>query len=192
MLWTTTSYSYRIPQYPSKEQCYEQPPATIRQPAKLYNRDCGVPYKSVGAVVKADAILFHQLMTSEQMVVMQVLGAMYHYRMNTIPARNKLSKGAIRGIFGCGIMEFQYSLNELYKRLAMRKGVIGGRSIGNYNFWLLPAEEMDRFRKWLQKIGSWNAGVGKEKYTLWTLGRDNDGKLFLKLKFNHITLNFLH
>ena len=180
-----------VPRYPSQEQCYEQPPATIRQPAKLYNKDCGVKYKSVGAVVKADAILFNDLLKSEQMLMMQVLCSMYHYRMNTIPARNKLSQGAIRGIFGCHIIDYQFSLNELYKRVALRKRAIGYKSVGNYNFWLLPAHEMKKFRNWLQKIGSWTAGVGKEKYSLWTLGMDNDGKLFLKLKFNQITLNFI-
>ena len=180
-----------IPRYPSQEECYKQPPATIRQPAKLYNKDCGVEYKSCGAVAKADAILFNDLLNCEQMSMMQVICSMYHYRMNTIPARNKLSQGAIRGIFGCHIMDYQFSLNELYKHVAMRKRAIGHKSVGNYNFWLLPPHDLKKFRRWLQKIGSWSAGVGKQKYNLWSLGMDNDGKFYLKLQFNQMTLNFI-
>ena len=175
---------------PLKGKYYQAPPASNREPPKLYNRDCGAKYKTVAAIKKFDAALFANLMACEQMKMMQVIATVYHYRMNSIPGKNMLSAGAIRGIFDCDITDYQFSLNELYKRLAMRDGTFRGVPVANYNFWSLPAEEMDRFREWLQRIGSWADGTGL-KYTLWTLGKDDDGKLFLKLRLNAVTVNWL-
>ena len=174
----------------SKAKYYKAPPALIRAPEQLYNQNCGAKYKTVGAIKRSDAILFQKIVNSEQMVVMQVLAGIYFYRMNSIPRKNALKPAAIRGIFDCDITDYQFSIHELYKRLAMRKGRVHS-AVGDYNFWALPAEEMDRFRKWLQRIGSWRDDISDVSYPLWTFGKDASGKLYIKLKLNDITLNWI-
>ena len=173
-----------------KERYYKVPPASRRAPVTLHNQHCGAKYKTVAAIRRVDALLFKKLVNSEQMVVMQVLAGIYFYRMNSIPGKNMLSDAAIRGMFDCDITDFQFSINELYKRLALRKGRVNS-AVGDYNFWLLSIEEMDRFRDWLKRIGTWRDGVYGAIYTLWTFGKDSSGKIYLKLKLNDATLNWI-
>ena len=173
-----------------KERYYKVPPASTRAPTTLYNQHCGAKYKTVAAIRRVDAILFKKLVNSEQMVVMQALAAIYFYRMNSIPGKNQLSDAAIRGIFDWDVTDFQFSINELYKRLALRKGRVNS-AVGDYNFWLLSIEEMDRFRAWLKRIGTWRDPICGVSYTLWTFGKDASGKIYLKLKLNDATLNWI-
>lgn len=174
----------------TKAKYYKVPPASRREPTTLHNQHCRAKYKTVAAIRRVDALLFKKIVNSEQMVVMQVLAGIYFYRMNSIPGKDMLSTAAIRGIFDCDITDYQFSINELYKRLAMRKGRLNS-AVGDYNFWLLSAEEMDRFRNWLQRIGSWTDGMHGVCHTLWTFGKDDSGKIYLKLKLNEVTINWI-
>ena len=176
-----------------KAQYYKAPPASRKAPETLHNQHCGARYKTVAAIKRWEAELFKKISASEVMVMMQVLASVYFYRMNSIPGKNTLSDAAIRGLFDCDITDFQFSINELYKRLAMRKGRLSA-DVASYNFWKLSPKEMDNFIDWLRKIGTWTdteAGLHGAQYTLWTFGVDDDGKTFLKLKRNPATLNWI-
>ena len=151
-----------------KAEYYKVPPASRRLPTKLYNQDCGAKYKTVASIPRADALLFEKLINSEQMVVLQVLAGIYFFRCNAIQSahhKDSLPDGAVRGIFDCDITDFQFSLNELYKRLAMREGRIYS-NLGNYNFWSLSATEINRFRNWLRRLGSWMDPVSGAAHAL--------------------------
>ena len=173
-----------------KARYYTVPPPSRQPPELLYNQDCGAKYKTVAAIGRRDCMLFQRIVNSEQMVVMQVLACMYFYRMNSIQHKRALDQAPIRGIFDCDITDYQFSINELYKRLAMRKGRVH-KHVADYNWWALSAGEMDRFRKWLQRIGSWTDVISRVSFTLWTLGKDAEGKIYLKLKLNDVTLNWI-
>ena len=176
-----------------KEQYYKAAPASRKVPERLHNQHCGAKYKTVAAIKRWEAELLKTISESEVMVMMQVLASIYFYRMNTIPGKNTLSDGAIRGLFDCDITDFQFSINEVYKRLAMRKGRLSA-DVASYNFWKLSAREIDNFINWLRKIGTWTdaeAGIHGAEYTLWTFGKDDDGKIYLKIKRNAATLNWI-
>ena len=180
-----------LPYYPSPAHYYLQPATTSREPMILYNKNCGAKYKSVGAIRKAELSLFDNLWSSQQMQLMQILCNIYHYRNNTIPAKGKLKREVICSIFQCDITDYNFALVEVYKRYCMRIGLLYGRSsVGDYNFWALPAKELDRFRDWLQRVGSWTDKY-ETKHVLWTFGKDDEGKSYLKLKLNEFTLNYI-
>ena len=176
-----------------KAQYYKAAPASRKVPERLHNQHCGARYKTVAAIKRWDAELLKRISESEVMVLMQVLATVYFYRMNAIPSKNALSDGAIRGLFDCDITDFQFSINEVYKRLAMRKGRLAA-DVGCYNFWKLSATEMERFIDWLREIGTWvdtEAGIHGAQHTLWTFGKDDPGKMYLKIKRNPATLNWI-
>ena len=167
---------------------YQPPPARSRRPYNLHNTECGVRYKSTAKLTKADMILITDfLMKSNVFEILMLLSVIYHSRNNTIHGPNQLSQNAIRGIFGCDLIDYQFSLNELYKRFTMRKGILYGRDVNNLNFWKLPQKEVIRFMDYLDALSYFDAAP---EFKLWTFGKDEDGKLFLKLKPNRIVLNY--
>ena len=169
------------------ELFYRTPPARSRRPYSLHNTECGVKYKSVARLIKADVKLLAVLFGGEVFQILMVLGVIYHSRNNTIPGPNQLSQNQIRGIFDCDIIDYQFSLNEVYKRYTMRKGVLGGRDVNDLNFWKLPQNEIVRFMEYLNGLNYLDAAPG---FKLWTFGRDQEEKWFLKLKPDRIILNY--
>ena len=107
--------------------------------------------------------------------------------MNTISSPTALSRPEIRGIFSTHLTSYQFSIHELYKRVAMRNGAMHHRNPNTLNFFNLPDEEIQRFMNYLEKIGTWQTEAGK-KVELFVLGCDDYGKLFLKLRRNKVTL----
>ena len=207
---TTSKYSRQHPQSASKSpnkysRCppapcfppsvsshsfYYTAPVRRRQPRMLFNRDCGAEYKSLAAVTRADHVLIKHLLNSEQVTIIAAICLYYHYRMNTIRAPRALSQPAIRGIFEVEFVKYQYSVHELYKRLAMRYGQIFNRDVNSLNFNNLPGAEVQRFIDYLERVGTWKTDDGKE-VKLFSFGQDDHGKLWLKVKANEFTLNIV-
>ena len=181
-----------VPSFPPASQSkaelfYQQPPARSRRPYNLHNKDCGVKYKSTAKVTKADMKLVNNLFRAEVFEILVLLSVIYHCRNNTIPGPNQLTQNEIRGIFDCDIIDYQFSLNELYKRYAMRKGVLYGRDVTNLNFWNLYDGEVIQFMSYLNELSYFEEAP---EFKLWTFGKDDEGKWFLKLKANRIILNY--
>ena len=167
---------------------YQTPPARSRRPYNLHNTECGVRYKSTAKLTKADMVLITDyLLKSNVFEILMLLSVIYHSRNNTIHGPNQLSQNEIRGIFGCDLIDYQFSLNELYKRFTMRKGILYGRDVNQLNYWKLPQKEIVRFMDYLDRLSYFDAAP---EFKLWTFGKDEDGKLFLKLKANRIVLNY--
>ena len=181
------SASKPAPLGPSPNTYYQQPPARSRRPYKLYNKDCGVHYKSVAKLTKADTRSIRGLLNAEVFDVLAQLGVMYHCRNNTIPGPNQLSLGQIRGIFDCDLTDYQFSVNEIYKRYAMRKGYCRGRDVADLNFWNLANGEIERFMEYLDRLSKFPR---IPDFKLWTFGKDDEGKWYLKIKANEITVNY--
>jgi len=168
---------------------YTTSPQHSRAPKHLYNKDCGVPYKSIAAITKQDHILIQQLLNSEQVSVIEAICLYYHYRMNTIHSPTALSQAQIRGIFDVDVVNYQFSIHELYKRWSMRKGAMNNRNANLLNFYNLSEGEVRRFIEYLDRIGTWET-AGKE-IKLFSFGEDDNGLLFLKIKQNKFTQNII-
>lgn len=172
-----------------KEQYYKQPPATIREPEGIHYRQCGGDYKSVAAISRSDAILFNQLLDSPQMLMLKIIATHYHYRMNTIAGINQASTEAV---YACDITDYQFNLHDLYKLLAIRRGVLGRyRVASDFDFNQLTAHELRNFKIWLESIGSWTPLDGERKYILWKCSVDTHGNDILQLEENELTVNYI-
>ena len=172
------------------ELYYTTSTATRREPITVYNKSCGVPYKSVGGVTRNNHSLMRKLVNSEQLCVMEAICLIYHYRNNTIRSAKALSVAQIRGIFELEFIHYQFSVVELYKRMAMRKGAMIKYNANTMNFHQLPSEEVDRFIRYLDGMGTWRTRDGKD-IKLFSFDVDKNGQQFLKVNNNQFTLNMV-
>ena len=166
---------------------HEAPKATSQLPECLHNTNCGAVYKSCGKVTKKGTRMFVEFLQTETFVMCSVLCTIYHNRNNTIQNANALPRGAIRGIFNCDLLNYRFSVNEIYKRYCMRKGHLGGSDQSHFNFWKLSQVELRDFTKWLDTLG-FTAITGKGGLFLWHCERSADNKYFLKIHDNRFTL----
>lgn len=159
-------------------------PAGERLPELLFNQDKGGTYKSCGMVTKKNIYGLHTFLNTEVFALMSILCNIYHSRNNTIDQEMIRNKNTVRGIFSCDLVNYKFSLNEVYKRYAMRKNYLGGADAGEFNFWYLEHDEIDKWKSWLLELG-WMRCV---RDALWIMDKTDDGKWFLQLKHNKLTL----
>jgi len=171
-----------------KAQYRQRPPisAKTRQPDKLYNTDCGVPYLGAGAVGKRDDIRFNALWNSEAARIIRIIILIYFYRNNTIAGKYELPLAAIKQIHCTELIDYKISISELYKRYLVHLGYLSQRQADNYNFWKLESAERRRWTRHLEKVGKSRDVVGM----LWRLGEER-GKEFLQLIHSPMTLSFV-
>ena len=163
---------------------YLPPPTTARQPRHLYNQDCGSEYLSIGQIGKFERDLMWRISMSEQFEVLSLLSCMYRNRKNLIHGPNQRSKAEIAAIFSTTLMDFKFSLNELYKRYMMRKAALGKNKAEDFDWWALPVPELQRFKQHLLALGN-------ADYNLFSFGVSDDGKMYLQLARNQVTLNYI-
>ena len=169
---------------------YQHPPARSRRPYNLYNtKKAGVTYRGAPVIGAQDGKLIMHLLRSEHTFVIMTLLCMYHYRMHNVHGKDAMSIHEIRALFQISLCDFPFSLHELYKRYAMRKGRLHGRELKDLDFQSLSNETINSFRNWLESISYWkSAGPA---FMLWRLGVDDDGKPWLKLNPSELTLNLI-
>ena len=172
---------------------YELVPLTDRrEPAKLYNKECGVCYKSCGKITKRSISSVTAFLHTEVYVLFTILCTIFHQRNNTIeykskkvhPNDNDERAIKIRAIFNCNLIDYRFSVNEIYKRYCMRKGVIKKNDQGKYNFWNLSAKEVTHWTQWLKQMGF----IHHLNEHLWTISLGKYGKWFLKFTDSKLAL----
>lgn len=170
---------------------YECVPLTDRrEPDKLYNKECGVRYKSCGKITKRSISSMTAFLHTEVYGLFSILCTIFHQRNNTIeyrakevhPNDNDERAIKIRAIFNCNLIDYRFSVNEIYKRYCMRKGVITKN--GHFNFWNLSTKELTRWRQWLEQLGF----IHHLNEHLWTISLGKYGKWFLKFTDSKLAL----
>lgn len=177
------------PQPPVISQYRQHAPARDRVPSYLHNQDCGVPYKGIGAMFVGDHELVRTLIASQAFILFEVLVNIYFYRCNTVHGRGQLSRDKIRKLFGMEIYEYLFPLPEIYNRYLRRIGVMTKAGAASCNFWKLPDGEISAFVTWIKSITRWTKGG--LQYELFEFGADRNGRRWLKIRAQTVTLNFI-
>ena len=163
---------------------YLAAPAGSREPQKLHNKKAGGEYKSCGMISKKCIHLLHVFLNTEIFCMMTILCNIFHSRNNTIDQEMAKVDNTIKGIFSCDLIQYKFSLNEVYKRYVMRKGYLRGADAAEFNFWFLDDDIIKDWNFWLLELG-W---VNCVRDTLWNIDQTADGKWFLQLNHNELTL----
>ena len=174
--------------YPIKDAYTQRPPISdkTRQPAKLYNTDCGVKYLGVGAVFKKDLMRFNKLWQSETACIMRLILVIYFWRNNTITGKHQLPLSAVQQIHSSKLTQYKIPTSELYKRYLIHNGHLTQRQADSYNFWNLEPQERRNWARHLERAGKCRDLVG----VLWRLGEEN-GREYLQLVDGPICRSFV-
>ena len=166
-----------------RKQYHLAAPASSRQPNPLYNKNVGGVYQSCGKITKKAIYTLNTLLNGIHFEMMSILCTMYHNRNNTIPNESAFGRNQIKGIFSCELINYKFSVNELYKRYCMRRNCLDKKA-ELYDFWALSETELDFFIRWLRKIGR----ISCSDEDLWIVSMGMENKWYLQLWSNSYTL----
>ena len=109
---------------------------------------------------------------------------MYYNRKNLIYGPRQRSKAQIKAIFETALLDFKFSVNELYKRYLLRKSDLGHNKVEDFDWWALPVHELQRFKDHLLDLGN-------ADYNLFSFGADANGNMYVQLAKNPVTLCYI-
>lgn len=172
------------PESKSDDRFYLLPKKVAKQPRNLCNQEVGGYYASVGWLKGLEAKWLKHVLTSESSKLLLEIFRIHHFRNNTIESPNCLPAEEIQAIFSCKPDENKIPLPELYKRHNLYYTNGNG---DNMNFWKLPQSELERFKKYLDSINSYNGEA------LWEYGVQEQGGAaveYLRLRRTEYTIRF--
>ena len=173
---------------------YYENPAVLEKapPLDVHLRDH--PYKSTGQFPRHAHEVLSRLISSAVIWAVALISNCHAYRMNVITAAQKFDTGRRIGVYQLHILDQRFWVNELFKRGAMRAGMIPvDNKMGRYNWHWIPADTLQEFIATLRRCGNFNG------HRLWDIYyNDADDKWYLQLNDTPFTkvlfqlINCLH